>query len=52
MIDMLVLRLPFNDPLVCSRLSGNDLIAFVDLSKIAALSGMNLSARTVEYHIG
>lgn len=51
MIDMLVLRLPFIDSLVCSRLSGNDLIAFVDLSKIATLSGINLSARTVEYHI-
>lgn len=51
MIDMLVIRLPFIDSLVTSRLLGNELVAHVDLSHIASLSGLNLSARTVEYQL-
>jgi phage/plasmid replication protein, gene II/X family len=50
MIDMLVLRIPYIDPQVRSRLPGNDLIAFGDHTKIATLPGIKQPARTVEYH--
>ncbi|ENL4797740.1 DNA replication protein [Salmonella enterica] len=51
MIDMLALRIPFKDEFVTKRLEGNDLIAHIDLADIARLSGIALSAYTVEYAI-
>lgn len=51
MIDMLALRIPFKDALVTKRLEGNSLIAHIDLPDIARLSGIALSAYTVEYAI-
>lgn len=51
MIDMLALRIPFKDEFVTKRLEGNDLIAHIDLVDIARLSGIALSAYTVEYAI-
>lgn len=51
MIDMLALRIPFKDEFVTKRLVGNDLIAHIDLPDIARLSGISLSAYTVEYAI-
>lgn len=51
MIDMLALRIPFKDEFVRGRLEGNDLIAHINLPDIARLSGISLSAYSVEYSI-
>lgn len=51
MIDMLALRIPFKDEFVQNRLEGNDLISFIDIRRIAEMSGLLLSAYTVEFAI-
>ncbi|PQK25853.1 DNA replication protein, partial [Escherichia coli] len=51
MIDMLVLRIPFKDEFVLNRLEENDLISFIDIRRIAEMSGLLLSAYTVEFAI-
>lgn len=51
MIDMLALRIPFKDDYVDKRLDGNSLFAMIDIRRIAELSGLMLSAYTVEFAI-
>lgn len=52
MIDMLVLRIPFNASLVSERLDAQgNYVAHVDLSEIARRSGLTLAAHSVEYAI-